>query len=172
MAVQLPGHLHDILEWEFIPWMYVKNRHGDFPNDALVSLFESYRWLGERLDLANLAVHHLPDDSRGCLRCGSCCAYMRPGAVSAATYRRWEEEGALVARFYTPVGRRKRNPTYNCWYNNRVRLRLCPFLMNNLNDLKPFCVIYHMGRNARPRACSRFRPDPPSCQMTHVVIVP
>jgi hypothetical protein len=172
MGRELPRHLHDILEWDFIPWDYVKNRHGDVPNDPFIALFDAYYQLGDLLDLEALSLQVIPEYGGNCLRCGSCCAYMRPGTVSASTYRKWEERGALVAMFYSPVGRKKRNPTYSCWFNNGTRLRLCPFMFMNRNDQKPFCAIHHMGRDYRPRACSRFHPNPPICQTGQFVFVP
>jgi hypothetical protein len=169
---EVPGHLHEILAWDFIPWDYVKKRHGDAPNDPLVALLDAYSQLADVIDLEALCSRDIPDFAGNCLRCGSCCAYMRPGTVSSSTYRKWQEMGAPVARFYSPFGKKKRNPTYNCWYNNGIRLRLCPFMFVNRNDLKPFCAIHHLGRDHRPRACSRFSPNPPLCQTGQFVFVP
>lgn len=161
---ELPEHLHTILSWDFIPWNFVKNRHSDRPNNPLLALLEAYSSLDSLLDLESLASMALPSYPGGCLRCGSCCAFMRPGAVSVRTYRRWEKTGVPVALFYSPVGKKKPYSTYNCWYNNGERLRMCPFLLMNRIDSMPFCSIHHLGREFRPRACSRFPPNPPTCQ--------
>jgi hypothetical protein len=169
---EIPSHLHGILKWDFIPWSYVKSRHGDQPNTSLISLLDAYRILGDLLDLPSLASTTIPDDSSGCLRCGSCCSYMRPGAVSGRTYRRWEQNGMPVARFYGPVGKRNPRSSYTSWFNCGVRLRICPFMLINRVDWKPFCCIHHMGREYRPRACSRFAPNPPVCQTGDFVPVP
>ena len=169
---ELPEHLHTILSWDFIPWNFVKNRHGDHPNTSLVALLEAYSRLADLLKLESIASATIPSDSGGCLRCGSCCTFMRPGAVSGRTWRRWDRTGVPVALFYSPVGKKKPHSTYNCWFNNSVRLRMCPFLLMNRNDSKPFCSIHHMGREFRPRACSRFPPNPPTCQTGNFVPVP
>lgn len=161
---ELPEHLHTILSWDFIPWNFVKNRHSDRPNNPLLALLEAYSSLDSLLDLESLASMALPSYPGGCLRCGSCCAFMRPGAVSVRTWRRWEKTGVPVALFYSPVGKKKPYSTYNCWYNNGERLRMCPFLLMNRIDSMPFCSIHHLGREFRPRACSRFPPNPPTCQ--------
>ena len=169
---ELPEHLHTILSWDFIPWTFVKNRHGDHPNTPLVALLDAYYRLNGILDLESIASAIIPSDSGGCLRCGSCCTYLRPGAVSGRTWRRWEKTEVPVALFYDPVGKKKPHFTYNCWFNNGVRLRMCPFLLMNRNDSKPFCSIHHLGREFRPRACSRFPPNPPTCQTGNFVPVP
>ena len=169
---ELPEHLHRILLWDFIPWNFVKNRHSDHPNSPLIALLEAYLRLHGILDLESLASMALPSDSGGCLRCGSCCVFMRPGGVSGRTYRRWKKTGVPVALFYSPVKKNKPYSTYNCWFNNCERLRMCPFLLMNRIDSKPFCSIHHMGRDSRPGACSRFSPNPPICQTGDFVPVP
>lgn len=169
---ELPEYLHDILAWDFLPWNFIKNRHGDRPNTALIALLEAYSRLDRLLDLDSLGSMALPSDSGGCLRCGSCCTYMRPGAVSGKTYRKWEQAGVPVALFYSPVGKKIPHSRYNCWYNNGERLRMCPFLLMNRLDSRPFCSIHHLGREFRPRACSRFPPNPPVCQTGNFVPVP
>ena len=169
---EIPEHLHRILSWDFIPWNFVKNRHSDHPNTPLLALLEAYSHLDDLLDLESFASMVLPSDSGGCLRCGSCCAFMRPGAVSGKTYRRWKRTGVPVALFYSPFKKKKPFSTYNCWFNNCERLRMCPFLLVNRIDSKPFCSIHHMGRDSRPGACSRFSPNPPICQTGDFVPVP
>jgi hypothetical protein len=169
---ELPDNLHPVLFWKFIPWNFIKNRHGDQPNTSLIALLEAYSELNNLLDLESLASMILPSDSGGCLRCGSCCTYMRPGAVSGRTFRKWISSGIPVALFYSPVGKREPFTTYNCWYNKGQRLRMCPFLLINLHDSRPFCSIHHMGREYRPGTCSRFPPNPPLCQTGNFVPVP
>ena len=168
----LPAHLRDLLTVEWIPWELVKRRHGDLPNDPVLALFSAYKCvLSYSYPIASLAMQKIPRDSSGCLRCGTCCTHMRPGAVSASTYRRWKERRALVSEFYAPVGK-GRNPRHTCWFFSGVRLRLCPLLFCNLVDGKPFCSIHHLGRGHRPRACARFQPNPPLCSTGQVLLVP
>ena len=176
LGEEVPGHLHHILAWDFIPWSYVRCRHGDFPNEPLVALLDVYSQLAELIDLEALCSQVIPEFSGACLRCGSCCAYKRPGPVSASTYRKWEELGAPVARFYSPVDEpveeEEKDPTYHCWFNNGTRLRLCPFLFVNRIDQNPFCAIHHLGDENRPPPCSAFEPQPPLCQTAPVIIAP
>lgn len=151
----------------------MKNRHGDLPNTPLIALLEAYLRLDDLLDMESLSLMEIPPpDSGGCLRCGSCCTYLRPGAVSGRTWRRWERSGMPVAYFYSPFKGKDTPSSYTCWFNNGVRLRMCPFLLLNRMDGKPFCCIHHLGRHHRPRACSRFAPNPPICQTGDFVPVP
>ena len=172
LRIELPENMHPILSWEFLPWNFIKNRHGDQPNTPLIALLEAYSDLNDLLDLESLASMTLPSDSGSCLRCGSCCTYMRPGAVTGRTFRRWVSSGIPVALFYRPVGKRGSSTTYICWYNRGQRLRMCPFLLINLQDARPFCSIHHMGREYRPSTCYRFPPNPPLCQTGNFVPVP
>jgi hypothetical protein len=172
LRAELPEDLHPILLWDFLPWNFIRARHGDHPLTPLKALLKAYAILNGVFDLGSLAMMKLPSDSSGCLRCGSCCAYLRPGAVSGRTYRKWEMESVPVAHFYSPVKNRIKDSTYTCWFNNGTRLRMCPFLLLNLVDGKPFCCIHHMGKRYRPRACSRFQPNPPVCQSGNFVPVP
>jgi hypothetical protein len=159
----LPGHLYDILDWDFIPFNHVADRHGDLPGPPLIALFEAYLCLHKNLNLETLASQSVPEESWGCMRCGYCCTSMRPGSVKASTYRSWEEAGAPVAWFYSPSQWRNKNPVYKCWYHNGIRLRICPFMLINLWDLKPFCSIYHMGNDFRPSECSGYLPRHETC---------
>jgi len=160
----LPGHLHDILKWDFLPLTHLKDRHSDLFGPPLTALFEAYLILDDYLNLKTMASQDIPEDSWGCMRCGFCCTFMRPGPVTAATYRDWEKEGAPVAWFYNVRGKWKKNPVYKCWYYNGIRLRLCPFLFINRNDSMPFCSIYHMGDDFRPPVCSDFHPRHVTCR--------
>ena len=82
---ELPDHLKEVLAWDFIPWSYVKERHNDLSEPALTALFDAYVRIEQRLDLAEIASSVIPEDSWGCLRCGFCCVYMRPGPVKTPT---------------------------------------------------------------------------------------
>ena len=168
---ELPERLHHLLEWDFLPWSYVRNRYSDHPIDPLVALFDAWVQIHAILDLETIASIKIPSESGGCLRCGSCCAYLRPGAVSERTYRRWLKAGVPAASFYAPAGKTGPAPSYNCWYYRSTRLRLCPFLLVNRVDSMPFCSIHHLGRDFRPPACSRYAPDPPMCQTGNFVPV-
>jgi hypothetical protein len=172
LRTELPGDMHHILDREYLPWNLIKARHGDHPLAPLTALLDAYCAADRILDLGTLATINIPEDSSGCLRCGSCCAYLRPGAVSGRTYMDWRIRGRPVAMFYSPVENWPAGSSYNCWFHNGVRLRMCPFLMMNLNDGLPFCCIHHMGKRHRPGACSRFQPDPPACQTGNFVPVP
>lgn len=168
----LPDHLTGLLTARWIPWALVRQRHGDLPNDPVVALFSAYHYLLTRsFPAEKLSRSLIPGDSSGCMRCGTCCTFMRPGAVSANTYRKWEDRGALVSKFYEPVSR-GRNPRHNCWFYGGVRLRICPLLLQNIRDSNPFCSIHHLGPEHRPAACARFRPDPPLCSTGQVLLVP
>ena len=166
----LPGHLHDILEWDFIPWNHLKNSHSDLPGSPLTALFEAYLSLDKYLNLNTMAPQNIPEESWGCLRCGFCCTSMRPGPVSSATYQRWETSDAPVAWFYVPVGLKRRKPTYKCWYNYGVRLRICPFMLINRNDSRAFCSIYHMGDDFRPPVCVNYIPRHETCTAKRVMV--
>lgn len=172
LSAVLPVHLCDLVSAEWIPWEMVRRRHGDLPNDPLVALFDAYHLILSRSHpVEALAAQRIPDDSSRCLRCGTCCTHMRPGAVSAATYRRWKERGTLAGEFYMAVGE-GRNRRYTCWFFGGVRLRICPLLFRNLEDGRPFCSVHHLGRRHRPSACARFQPNPPTCTWGEVVLVP
>jgi hypothetical protein len=159
----LPDHLTGLLAAEWIPWALVRQRHGDLPNDPVVALFSAYKnILSSSHPVQELAACEIPPDSSGCLRCGTCCTFMRPGSVSAATYRKWKKRGALVSDFYKSV-EKGRNPRHTCWFFGGTRLRICPLLLQNSRDQKPFCSIHHLGRGYRPSACARFVPNPPLC---------
>ena len=160
----LPGHLHKILKWDFIPFDHVKDRHSDLAGPPLTALFEAYLCLGRNLDLKALTSQNIAEDSWGCMRCGFCCTSMRPGPVTAATYRDWEKAEAPVAWFYSSSERRKGNLVYKCWYHNGVRLRICPFMFINRNDSRTFCSIYHMGDDFRPPVCTDFHPRHVTCR--------
>jgi len=166
----LPVHLYDILDWDFIPFNHVKDRHSDLPGPPLLALFEAYLRLDRDLDLEALASQSVPEESWGCKRCGYCCASMRPNSVKASIYRNWEEAGAPVAWFYSTSGKINRNSIYSCWYYNGVRLRICPFMLINLWDLKPFCSIYHMGDDFRPSACSGYLPRHETCSVERITV--
>jgi hypothetical protein len=166
----LPGYLYDIVEWDFIPLMHIKDRHSDLAAAPIEALFGAYLWLGKNLDLRALASQDIPGESWGCMRCGFCCTFMRPGPVKAATYRGWEKAVAPVARFYKPSGKEKRNSTYRCWYHDGIRLRMCPFMFTNRIDQRPFCSIYRMGEKFRPPACSRYIPRHETCIQRKVAV--
>ena len=159
----LPGHLHKILDWDFVPWNHVKDHHNDLSNPSLTALLEAYLRLDEYLDLEDLASQTIPEESWGCKRCGFCCTSMQPGPVTAATYRNWEEAEAPVAWFYSARGKRKKNPVYRCWFYNDIRLRICPFMFTNRRDSRNFCSIYHMGDDYRPPVCSKYVPRHETC---------
>ena len=167
----LPAHLRNLMGEEWVPWKWVAQRHSDLPPRETIALFEAYHHLTGFMPLRELAALTLPEDSDGCQRCGTCCAWMRPGAVSASTYRRWRERGASVSLFYEPVNRRK-NPRYSCWFYSGTRLRMCPLLLQNRLDGKPFCSIHSQGRGYRPPACIRFRPKFPICALDEAPLVP
>ena len=160
----LPGHLHEILEWEFIPWDHLKDRHSDLSGPHLTALFEAYLYLNRHLDLKTQASQTIPEKSWGCMRCGFCCTSMRPKAVRSSTYQRWEKADAPVAWFYSFSGKVKKGRDYRCWYHNGIRLRICPFMFINLNDSRSFCSIYPMGDNFRPPACSSCNPRHETCR--------
>lgn len=159
----LPDDQRGVLEWDHIPWSYVKNCHLDLPSEPLAALFDAYCRIDTVLDLDTIVKLELPEGSWGCMRCGHCCSSMQPGPVRHATYRRWHEAGAPVAWFYSPRGRAGKNPVYRCWYHNGVRLRICPFLFLNLADSRPICSIYHMGDDLRPPVCSKYVPLHETC---------
>lgn len=168
----LPDHLTGLLSADWIPWALVQQRHGDLPNDPVIALFSAYDHLMNRsFPVNDLAASVIPPDFSGCLRCGTCCTFMRPGAVSAATHRKWEKKGTLVSEFYGPVGK-GRNPRHSCWFYGEIRLRICPLLLQNKKDGKPFCSVHHLGPGHRPPACARFQPNPPLCTTGQVLLVP
>jgi hypothetical protein len=168
----LPLHLQDLLKWEFIPWSHVKYRHSDLAGPPLTALLGAYSTLNSHFDLKTISSQDLPEENWGCMRCGFCCTSRRPGPVTAATYRNWEKAGAPVALFYKVRGRKKRNPVYSCWFHNGIRLRICPFLLMNLTDHKPFCSIYHTGDDYRPFACSGYVPRHETCTVNTLEIIP
>lgn len=159
----LPDRLHGILTWDFLPFNHIKDRHGDLSRPHLTALFESYGRIGQSLDLGALVLQSIPEESWGCMRCGFCCTSRRPGTVKASTYKGWIEAQAPIAWFYSPTVLGKKNPDYRCWYHDGVRLRMCPFMLINRNDARPFCSIYHMGDSCRPPVCSRYVPRHGTC---------
>ncbi|MDF1535853.1 MAG: hypothetical protein P1S46_05035 [bacterium] len=168
---QVPGYLQDILQWDLIPWNHVKDRHGDSPDEPLISLLDAYRQLGELVDLWSLSSRTIGEYEGTCTRCGSCCAHRRPGSVSSSTYRRWLEMELPVAMFYNQDDGADPGSSFSCWFHKGIRLRICPFLLVNLVDGKPFCAIHHTGNENRPPACSEFLPHPPTCQTTSLPLV-
>ena len=167
----LPEHLRQILEWEFIPWSFIKTRHTDLTSSSLTSLLGAYQLLQDHLDLESIAMQKIPEDSWGCMRCGFCCSSMRPGPVKATTYMDWENAGAPAALFYE-ARRKGKNRVYKCWYYGGVRLNICPFMLINLNDSKPFCSIYHMGDEYRPSVCAKYVPRHETCTLNPPKIEP
>jgi len=159
----LPEHLRDILEWDFVPWNFIQDRHANLAPAPLTALFQAYLDLNNYLDLEALVSQKIPETSWGCERCGFCCTSMRPGPVTAAIYEVWEQAGIPIAWFYKPAGKWRRNSLYKCWYHNDVHLRICPFVFINRYDSRPFCSIYHMGAQYRPPICSSFHPRHESC---------
>jgi hypothetical protein len=168
----LPESLHPVLKWHFIPWGKVRERHADLTGPPLVALFEAYHSIDDLLNLESLAWKIVPEESWGCMRCGFCCSYMRPGPVPARLFLEWEKAGVPVAWFYKPRKKGKPNSTYRCWYNNGTRLRICPFMIVNLTDGKPFCSIYHMGDDHRPPVCSKYVPRHETCTAEKLDIEP
>ena len=160
----LPEPLRKIPRWEFLPWGGIKKRHTGPDDPALTALLQSYQRLAAGLDLPGLTFQPIPRDAWGCERCAHCCIYMRPGPVPASTFRRWMERDAPVAWFYRPVTIIGHSPRYHCWYQGEVRLKMCPFLLINLRDGRPFCSIYHMGDDLRPSTCSNFKPRHEKCR--------
>ena len=158
----LPEDQHRILQWEFIPWSYIKSHHTDLTSSSLTTLLEAYLLLEDHLNLESIVSQRIPEDSWGCMRCGFCCSSMRPGPVKAATYQAWKDAGAPVALFYKARRKRKKR-VYKCWYYRGVRMKMCPFMLINLNDSKPFCAIYHMGDEYRPSVCSNYVPRHEAC---------
>jgi len=168
----LPAHLHDVLEWDFIPWEFIRNRYGDSRGPDLRALFEAYLRLASRLDLEAQVSQVIPAGSWGCMRCGFCCSFMQPRPVRASTYKVWEKAAAPVAWFYNSRGNVTKDNVYRCWYHDGVRLRICPFMLINRNDHRPFCTIYGMGENFRPPTCSKYIPRHPSCTSRLMEIEP
>lgn len=174
---ELPAHLTGILRQDYIPIIYVKDRHGDAPYEPLIALLDAYRQVAEELDLETLASQAIPGYEGSCQRCGSCCAHKRPGAVSFATWQKWKERKIPVTWFYSliadkEIGDNQEEPSYHCWFHNGTRLRLCPFMFVNRLDRQPFCALHHLGDENRPPACSRFQPNPPVCQSASIVLAP
>lgn len=172
LEAQLPGHLHGVLSWDFIPWDRVRERHTDMAVPHLTALFEAYLRMDRHLDLKTLASRKLSEGSWGCMRCGFCCSYMRPGPVPAAQFERWKSTGTPLAWFYSPRRRGRSNTLYRCWYSNGIRLRICPFMLINLEDSRPFCAIYHLGEDQRPSVCSRYVPRHETCTATQLSLEP
>ncbi len=158
----IPDHLDFLLYKKWVPWDWIARRHPDLPEGPLTALFEAYLFLSRELDLDSLSNQDIQEDSGGCLRCGWCCACLRPGFVSASLVRRLRGRGAIVAEFYRPAGK-GRNPRYGCWFFAGVHLRICPLLFRNRIDGKAFCSIHHLGKKFRPPTCGRFQPNPPGC---------
>jgi hypothetical protein len=169
---ELPGNLHSVLSWDFIPWSFVEDRHRNLPCAPLIALFDAYLLLDSHLDLEAMVSLEIPPQSWGCERCGYCCASMRPGPVKPSAYRAWEAAGAPVAWFYSPQGRRNKNSVYRCWYHNGVRLMICPFMFINRKDHRPFCAIYPMGNEFRPSVCSKYIPRHEACTSRPTEIEP
>ena len=168
----LPGYLNEICSRDYIPFMHVKDRHEDLSVTHLTALFEAYQRLDQALDVETLATRTISEDSWGCMRCGFCCTFMRPGPVKASTYRSWMDADAPIAWFYSARREKSRNGVYRCWYHNGVRLRMCPFMFINLRDFRPFCSIYHMGDDLRPPVCSGFIPKHETCGQHRWLIEP
>lgn len=158
----IPHRFEDLLLKEWIPWDWVDRCYSDLNKEHLTALFEAYRFLSGEMDLDSLSDQDIQDDSSGCLRCGWCCTYLKPGFVSSHQIRKWRMRGALVAEFYRPVGEGK-STRYGCWFSGQIRLRICPFMFRNRRDRNVFCSIHHMGSKFRPATCRRFQPNPPDC---------
>jgi len=168
----LPAHLSGILDWDFIPFEHIENRHRDLSTAHLTALFEAYIRLDQVLDIESLASAQIPEDSWGCMRCGFCCTDMRPGPVKASTYHEWERVGSPLAFFYSSRGTNTRKPVYRCWFSEGTRLRICPFMFTNRNDLRPFCSLYNMGDDLRPSACAKFIPRHKTCTQRQIDLEP
>jgi hypothetical protein len=163
LQIELPESLSRVVGWEFIPWDLVRHRHGDEPHDPLLALLKAYIVVARQINLEKLASGMIPSGSSTCLRCGTCCVHKRPGPVAPAIYDDWDKRKVPVARFYRKVDRVS-EAVYDCWFHEETRLRLCPFLMLNMADGRPFCSIHHLGDENRPPRCSAFEPCPPLCQ--------
>jgi len=166
----LPGELHEMVSREWIPWKWVEHSYADLPRDIITAHFYAYQLVDRTLEVEALASKALPDTG-ACLRCGTCCTIMSPGGVSASRHRKWRENGALIAQFYTPR-KKKRNSSFTCWFHNGVRLRMCPLLCLNQVDGSTFCVVYHQGDKFRAPTCARFRPNPPRCDLPLAMMMP
>lgn len=167
----LPGHLRDLVSVEWVPWTWVRQRHTDLPKEQITALFEAYRHLlSSSHPVEDLASRTIPGETRGCIRCGSCCACLLPGPVSRNVFRFWSKQGMLMGKFVAP-GSRGFKRIYTCWYFEGVRLRMCPLLHRNLTDGKAFCSVYHLGSAHRHPACVRYRPGPPLCEITQPELI-
>lgn len=168
----LPSGLRRTSRYRWIPWSWIQRLHQDHPKESLIALFGAYQHVTTRLAVEPLASSFLPRDHAGCRRCGHCCAQLNPSPVEKSEYDAWIARGALVREFFVPVKRTKGPPHYMGWYFKGVRLRICPLLMNNTRDGKPFCSVYHFGPGHRPAACETFRPNYPRCEVTQRPLVP
>jgi hypothetical protein len=168
----LPQSCNKVLTWEFVPWGFVRERHESLSDPALKALIDAYASIEHRLDLEEIASVIIQEDSWGCLRCGHCCTYMRPGPVTDPTYSRWQEADAPVAWFYQARKRTRKNRVYRCWFHEGIRLRMCPFLIINRNDSRPACSIYHMGDDFRPPVCCGFKPRHETCTSSRQELEP
>jgi len=159
---KLPAHLEHLLYAQWIPLPLVRSRHSELHLDPLIALFCAYEHIGNKLPVKELINKEILEDSGGCQRCGSCCIYMRPGTISAMTFRKWSANKCIISDFFRTMDKGE-YPSYSCWFFNDVKLRMCPILLWNVQDSKTFCSIHHMGPDNRHPACSGFRANPPLC---------
>jgi hypothetical protein len=103
-----------LVKAEWVPWEHLRLRHRGEQDRELVALFEAYQHIQSRLPVTKLSETPIPVGSDRCRMCGTCCSIMRPGAVSARTFRAWDGEGKLIADFFYTAGRED-FPTYICW---------------------------------------------------------
>jgi hypothetical protein len=159
----LPPDLAYLVTAEWVPWEQLRLRHQGDQDRKLVALFKAYQHIHLRLPVTQLSETPIPAGSERCRMCGTCCSTMRPGVVSARTFRTWD--GKLVADFFHTAGRGV-YPTYICWVFAGERLRMCPLLLYNVASEKPFCSVHHLGPSQRHPACSTYRANPPLCRAT------
>ena len=150
---------------EWVPLEQVRLRHQGEHGGELIALFKAYKHIHSRLQVIELSETPIPVGSDRCRMCGTCCSIMRPGPVSARTFRAWDGEGKLIADFFYTAGRGE-HPTYICWIWGGECLRMCPLLLHNVASEKPFCSVYHLGPDQRHPACSTYRANPPLCRAT------
>jgi hypothetical protein len=162
---RLSARFRHLLSANWIPWSLVWRRHDEPHLEPMTALLSAYQHISQNPSILELSEQRIPVDSQGCLRCGACCSFMRPGQVSAVTFRKWQREGAVIENFFKAFGREEQ-PTYHCWFFEGVRLRMCPLLLQNVLDGRTFCAVHHHGPDQRHPACSGYRLNPPLCVAT------
>ena len=163
----IPPELKDLSHSKWIPWPWIRKSYSPASPKPLAALFKAYDIIASNIDLDQLATEAVYDESGECIRCGTCCTSLDPGIVDQARLDHWEKTCAVTGHFFKEVARHSDSERfYYGWFQDGIKLRLCPLLFMANESTTYFCAIYHQGPGNRPEGCEIFQPNPPNCGLS------